>query len=244
MKNIKDLLANWQGNKVLMTIYPHPDDETMGAGGILMAAKKYGFKTIAVSLTSGSSGKVHINLKGKSLAETRTDEFTKAIKILGVNKGIIGPFTDAKLREEKNKWRPWLVKLLVEYKPEIVVTYDHSGNSGHPDHIVLSVVLKEIVKSLKIKPKILWTSLVDGIVKQKMVKDPVRDYAVNPDYYLEMKGGVIKKWLAAKAHKSQRLDKGLTLPMFILFVLLGHREWYHEVDLKKDYPYKFVEFKL
>ena len=58
-----------QKERHVLVVYPHPDDETMGAAGILMAAKKYDFKTIAITLTDGAAGKVHINLKGKSLYE-------------------------------------------------------------------------------------------------------------------------------------------------------------------------------
>lgn len=39
-----------------MTVFPHPDDETMASGGLLLAAKRLGWKTVVVVLTKGGAG--------------------------------------------------------------------------------------------------------------------------------------------------------------------------------------------
>lgn len=245
MKNIKDILVDWTDNKTLMVVYPHPDDETMAAGGLLIVAKEAGFKTVAVILTKGDAGRVHTDLKGKTLAEVRTAELERAVKILNLDTLILGEFLDGKLRETEKEWVNWVEKQIEKVKPGIVVTYDHSGMSGHPDHIILSLELEKLLRDMysnKNRPLLLWNTLVG--VKRKFVNKLVVENAVLPEYELRMDPvSSIKKWQAAREHVSQKLGKGLPVPLFLVFLLLN-TEWYHQVDWEKDYPFKFVPFKI
>jgi len=230
MQNLKDILQNGQG-ETLMVVYPHPDDETMANGGFLMAAKQLGWKTIAVILTKGGAGKVFVNPRGLSLKELRTLELTKATKILKVDELVLGDFDDGNLREQKTKWSKWVSEQINKYNPEIAVTYDHSGISGHPDHIVLSLEIKKLVNK---KTMLLWSTISPGFAK-RIVNPNVFEFASQPDYKLDLGQNWFKKWRAARAHASQSLNFRFAWQ---------HFEWYHKVDLGKNYPHKFVEFKI
>ncbi len=236
MQDIKELLAKTK-KKTLMVVYPHPDDETMAAGGLLMAAKKMGYKTIAVLLTKGAAGQIHIHPRGKSLKELRETELKQAIKILGVDELVLGDFDDGKLRQQK--WTTWIVDVLKKYQPGIVVSYDHSGLSGHPDHISLSVALKKLVNKDMV---LLWTTVSDDLAK-RIVHPQTQKYLVSPDYKLDLGFDWVKKWQAARAHASQALGNNMPIPLSVAFAW-QHYEWYYKVDLNKNYPYKFVEFKI
>jgi LmbE family N-acetylglucosaminyl deacetylase len=240
MKDLKDILKNWKGKKILMTVFPHPDDETMAAGGLLLIAKKLGWKTVVVTLTRGEAGKLFVNTNGYSASEVRERELKNAIKILGADKLILGDFPDGKLRRTKIEWKSWLKKIIKEKKPGIVVTYDHTGFTGHPDHIVLSVELTSLIKKLKVKPALFWTAR-EGRLK-KMVNPKVAAFAAKPTHILDVGWSWYRKWLASRAHRSQKLGKS---PLWLLLAFaLYHYEWYHKVDLTEEHKYKFVEFKI
>jgi LmbE family N-acetylglucosaminyl deacetylase len=236
MQDIRELLAKTK-NKTLMVVYPHPDDETMAAGGLLIAAKKMGYKTIAVLLTKGAAGQIHIHPKGKSLKQLRETELKKAVKILGVDELVLGDFDDGKLRQQK--WTKWVNGVLEKYQPGVVVTYDHSGLSGHPDHIALSVALKKLANKDMV---LLWTTLSDDLAK-RIVSPETQKYLVSPDYKLDLGFDWVKKWRAARAHASQALGNNFPIPLSVALAW-QHYEWYHKVDLNKNYRYKFGNFDI
>lgn len=221
----------------MMVIYPHPDDETMAAGGLLLVAKKLGFKTIAVLLTKGAAGQIHVHPHGKSLKSMRVEELERASKILKIDELVLGDFDDGKLKDQK--WSKWLNEQMLKYNPQIVVTYDHSGLSGHPDHIALSLAVKKISRKNVL---LLWSTIAPEFAK-RIVNPKTLAFASVPDYKLDLGNNWIRKWLAARAHASQALGKGMPLPLSVLLAW-QHYEWYHKVDMSKDYPYKFVEFKI
>lgn len=226
-----------------MTVFPHPDDETMASGGLLLAAKKYGWKTVVVTLTHGEAGKIYLDAKGKTLKQIRREELKKAIKILQVDDLVLGNFPDGKLKRSKLSWIKWLKKQIKRYSPSLVISYDHSGLTGHPDHISLSVELKKTLSLLKSKPTLFWTTLPPYLRKLPVAHSEIINIIAKTTHILDLKWNWLKKWRAAKSHRSQKLGKGFPIPLAIILAKY-HFEWYHEVDLNKKYPHKFVEFKI
>lgn len=244
MTDLKDYLNSFSGERVLMTIFPHPDDETLAAGGILLLAKSLGWKTVVVCLTKGGAGKMLINPRGKSTKEVREKELERATKLLLVDEVISGDFPDGQLRESKDKWELWLSDIIKKYGPGIVVTYDRSGMTGHPDHIILSVGIGEVISKMKKKPNVLWTAF-PGALRNRVIPESLWEYAAVPTVEFNLGRYLIRKWLAAKSHKSQPLKPANLWWVPLLFLFFSHRfEWYHEVDFKKDYPFKFIDFKI
>lgn len=233
MKNIKDELKNWQGKKILMTVFPHPDDESMATGGLLLAAKQLGWKTIVVSLTKGEAGQNH--LRAGELESIRVEELNKASKILKVDELVIGNFADGKLRQTETKWSKWLNAQMIKYNPSWIVTYDPSGLTGHPDHIALS---KFVIKYSKSK---LWFTTMSKTLKYYNSK--IKDYLTEPTHKLNLGFDWIGKSQAAYAHKSQHLGKSLPIPLWMALAYL-RCEWYHEYNPEIKYKSKFVDFKI
>jgi len=247
MESLNDLLKNWstdQGKKVLMTIFPHPDDETMATGGLLAVAHRLGWKTIAVVLTGGEAGRIHLRPNGRTLKHVRKEELKKAAKILGITKLITDDFGDGKLKGQEEGIGHWVEEILQQYKPAIIATYDHFGATGHPDHITTSIVVKKIIREApkKNQPLLFWLSLEKSF-RQRMSHPEILKYASNPDYVLNLGWFWFKKWQAARAHKSQGLGKKWPLPLGQT-LFLNQQEWYYKVDLTKDYPYQFVDYQI
>lgn len=216
-----------------MVVFPHPDDETMATGGLLLAAKKMGWKTVAVVLTKGEAGQNYF--KAGELECIRVEELNKAVKILKVDEVVMENFPDGKLRQTENTWSKWLQDQLVKYNPGWIVTYDPSGLTGHPDHIALSNYLIKNSKS-----KLWFTAMPQNI---RIINPVVKDYLTPATHELNLGWDWIAKSCAAHAHASQKLGKDLPIPLWLALAYL-HREWYHEYNPKVTYKHKFVEFKI
>jgi len=136
----------------LFLVHAHPDDESIGTGGVMLRAKRAGHRVVLVTCTRGEEGEIH-NLPGGEtlrdrLGEIRTQEMLRAGSILGLDRqeflgyrdsGMAGipsnldprSFHQAPLEESAER----LARLLREERPEVVVTYTADGTYGHPDHI-------------------------------------------------------------------------------------------------------------
>jgi len=239
MDKLKNILSV-TSNKKLLLVFPHPDDESFSSVGVISLAKKIGFKIILITLTQGGAGKIAINPHGKSLKEIRVIELKDAANLLGIDKLIIKDYNDAKLKTEKG-WIKWLEKEMLKVNPGVVVTYDHTGISGHPDHITVSRIVKKIMKKKDFKNTILlWPVVSENI--SRFLPDTLNDIRVLPGYYYDLGfEGVYKKVAAIMSHKSQ---KNGVLKYLIMNILFEHKEWYHKVDIKKTYPYKYIDFEI
>lgn len=241
MNDLGLILKSKIGSKNLLVVFPHPDDESMGTGGVLILAKQYGWQTTVATLTSGEKGQCHINSSGRKLSEIRNEELTSATEILMVDKLVHGDFSDAELRNDASRVEIWLKELLDKEKPDMIFTYDLSGFTGHPDHIQLSLSVLKIIKSLKSKPDLFWVS-VPKFLSKFLVNKKVINYFSTPTHKLNLGISWCKKLVAVKKHRSQRLDNGK--PLLFLYLAIIHTEWYHKADLSRDYKYKFVDFKI
>ncbi len=241
MLSVENIFFELQ-NKKLLVIFPHPDDETMAAGGLILTAKKLRFKVTVLILTKGGAGQLHIHPKGKTTKQVRTLELEKAVKILGVDKLLLEDFDDGKLREQKEDWSKKVIEVIKNENPGIVVTFDHSGWTGHPDHIVSSMEVKKLLSTKFSKLILLWPVIdpdgkkwMNGEVREIMPKANLKLNLTNPTR--------LKLYLAACSYKSQRFSDKKLMP--ILRIILGWREeWYHRVDFSKIYKHKFVKFDI
>jgi LmbE family N-acetylglucosaminyl deacetylase len=142
----------------LMTVHAHPDDESIGTGGIIAKYSREGIKTVLVHCTRGEMGDVQDPEfvppePGMTMADIRMHELKAAISILGIHSthdlgyrdsGMAGHpenqnptvFARANIDEASLK----LAHIIREEKPHVVVTYDENGVYGHPDHIMANVI--------------------------------------------------------------------------------------------------------
>ncbi len=240
MKSIDQLLSSVK-NKKLLVVYPHPDDESVMAGGLMLRAKELGFWVTVLTLTEGGRGKIHVSGKGRSAGEIRREEMAHAMSKLGVADWVMWKFDDGRLKKTE-RWKERLRNFIVDTDPGIVVTYDLSGITGHPDHIAASIeVLRQAKQTGKFR--LVWTSFF-GSAAEKMVSPKVRKYMQPPECQLGLSlGDSGKKWQAVFEHKSQNLGSYVGWPWWKLMFTF-RQEWYSEADLSKIYTYRFVPFKI
>jgi mycothiol S-conjugate amidase len=138
----------------LMAVHAHPDDESSKGAATMAKYADAGARVMVVTLTGGERGDI-LNpamdlpeVHGR-MAEIRRDEMAKAAEILGVEHHWLG-FVDSGLPEGDplpplpegcfalaplDQSTEALVRVIREFKPHVMTTYDETGGYPHPDHI-------------------------------------------------------------------------------------------------------------
>lgn len=135
----------------LLLVHAHPDDEAITTGGVMARASDEGRRVVLVTATRGERGEIH-NVDEAStrprLGEVRTEELRRAGGILGVDRQVFLGYVDSGMAGTEGNDDPAsfhrapllqaagrLSEVLLEERPDVVVTYGADGIYGHPDHV-------------------------------------------------------------------------------------------------------------
>ncbi|NLU66700.1 mycothiol conjugate amidase Mca [Streptomyces sp. HNM0574] len=140
----------------LMAVHAHPDDESSKGAATMAKYVDEGVDVLVATCTGGERGSIlNPKLKGdtyieENIHEVRRKEMDEAREILGVKQSWLG-FVDSGLPEgdplpplpegcfalqDVDEAAGALVKLIREFRPHVVTTYDENGGYPHPDHIM------------------------------------------------------------------------------------------------------------
>jgi len=237
--NIADLQETLKRSSVkkLLAIFPHPDDESFCVGGLFQLAQKNNIFVSLITLTKGERG---INSFGSgNLGKIREKELKKASKILGVDEVVLWNYPDVNLKNTQKKWSTKLKKEIMRINPDLVITFDHSGITGHPDHIVVSTEVLRILKDIKNPPLLFWR-VPDDQEKNYFKKNSALKFASQPTHVLNFGfRETLEKLRSIYAHESQMKSFAFRIQILEWF-LFDHKELYCKVDLNKKFDYQFV----
>lgn len=126
----------------LMGVFAHPDDESLGAGGLLAKYAAEGVETSLVCATRGEAGR-HFDAYGRvppeRLGRIRTEELRAAAQTLGVRQTFVLGYRDGQLDQADPRLA---VARIAEHvrlvRPDVVLTFGPDGLYGHPDHVAIS----------------------------------------------------------------------------------------------------------
>jgi len=143
-----------------MAVHAHPDDESSKGAATMARYLAAGAEVLVVSCTGGERGDVlnpalkHDPEILRDLPEVRRREMANAVKILGVQHTWLG-FVDSGL-PEGDPLPPLpegcfalepiavtteaLVRVIRDFKPHVMTTYDENGGYPHPDHVMCHTV--------------------------------------------------------------------------------------------------------
>jgi mycothiol S-conjugate amidase len=146
-----------------MAVHAHPDDESSKGAATMARYVAQGVDVLVVTCTGGERGDVlNPALKDdpdvlRDIAEYRRHEMARAVEVLGVRHEWLG-FVDSGLPEGDplpplpagcfaleplNVAAAPLVRLVREFRPHVMTTYDENGGYPHPDHIMTHTVSVE-----------------------------------------------------------------------------------------------------
>ncbi|MFD8391581.1 N-acetyl-1-D-myo-inositol-2-amino-2-deoxy-alpha-D-glucopyranoside deacetylase [Streptomyces sp. NPDC059680] len=140
----------------LLLVHAHPDDESINNGATMARYAAEGAHVALVTCTLGERGEVIPpelrHLTGPALGAHRRGELAAAVRALGVTDarllGGAGRYGDSGMMGIADNDDPgcfWqadvdeaagrLADVILEVRPQVLVTYDDNGGYGHPDHI-------------------------------------------------------------------------------------------------------------
>ncbi|WP_174722033.1 MULTISPECIES: mycothiol conjugate amidase Mca [unclassified Cryobacterium] len=136
----------------LLAVHAHPDDESSKGAATYAHYRSLGAEVMILSCTGGERGSIlNEALLGHPLAERdlpglRRLEMAEAQRALGVQHRWLG-YEDSGMNEDGSvppnsfadipvaiSAEP-VVRLIREFRPQVLVTYDEKGGYPHPDHI-------------------------------------------------------------------------------------------------------------
>lgn len=125
----------------LLAVFAHPDDESMGMGGTLAKYAAEGVETHLLCASRGERGwfgPEEQNPGLESLGQIRTKELEGAVKELGMKSLSFLDYIDGDVdRADPAEVVAKIVTHIRRIKPQVVITFPHDGNYGHPDHIAI-----------------------------------------------------------------------------------------------------------
>jgi mycothiol S-conjugate amidase len=138
----------------LLAVHAHPDDESSKGAATMVRYARSGADVMVATLTGGERGDILNKAMDRpevraSLPAIRREEMARAREILGVRQKFLG-FVDSGLPEGdplpplpdgcfalqklEDAAEP-LVRLVREFRPHVLLTYDENGGYPHPDHV-------------------------------------------------------------------------------------------------------------
>ena len=139
----------------LLVVAPHPDDETIGCGGLLAL---YGSQTDVLLLTDGRLGKSQKrkDCSDEEIIETRLNELKNALNICGVHNLMTLGIPDSQTKKYKKR----IKKTNLSGYDYIFVPNSHES---HVDHYTACKCIKQMRFLGKTKAKVyeyeVWTPL-------------------------------------------------------------------------------------
>jgi LmbE family N-acetylglucosaminyl deacetylase len=143
----------------VLVIAPHPDDETLGCGGLIARRRSEGRRVVVVVLTDGRALLVRLGIltdpTPEEVSRLRKDETRRAFRILGGDPADLRflDFENERLIEKKGEAVAKVAAVLKEVAPsEVYVT---SPFEAHPEHVAANAIVREARAAAGVGPTIL-----------------------------------------------------------------------------------------
>jgi LmbE family N-acetylglucosaminyl deacetylase len=152
-----------------LVIAPHPHDAERAIAGKVVKWKREGKETVFVVCTNGEKGTSDPSIHPGTLSKIREDEEIASAKMLGVSKLVLLRRPDLDL-EETTEFRHQILRLILTYRPEVVVTCDplYKLRQSNPDHRVTGRVVLDAVWPYALAPNSYRDLLDDGLQLHKV----------------------------------------------------------------------------
>jgi LmbE family N-acetylglucosaminyl deacetylase len=126
----------------LMCILAHPDDESLGMGGVVARYASSGVEVHLLTATRGERGWFGDEASNPglhALGRLREAELLGAAHVLGISSVSFLGYVDGELDQAPvEKIIGEIAGHVRRIKPQVVVTFGPDGAYGHPDHIAIS----------------------------------------------------------------------------------------------------------
>ncbi len=212
-------------------IQPHPDDDQIGAGGIMAALVADGTQVYELTVCDDRyANPAYIGTENDCLTE-RQSEALAAQQVLGVqNAGFLG-FAD-KTHATIDEISDAILPVIRAIRPHAVFTVDPAlENESHSDHIKVGQAVKKCIMDA---PYGFYPSFVDGGLRSDVWQVSILGlyFTDKPNTTIDIGPFHDLKMEAIKCHRSQMSEALLTM-LHIQDVLLAQRSGFAAAETVK-----------
>ena len=149
----------------LLAIFPHPDDESYGAGGTMALAAAAGNPVSVLCVTDGGQGgrPGEMGVDHSLDPEIRRRELACACAALGISEPIFLGYRDSGMegwgapegslsRADPAEVVENMLRVIRRLRPAVIVTFDPGGVYGHPDHVSCSATATAAFRKAAAEP--------------------------------------------------------------------------------------------
>ncbi|WCZ32199.1 mycothiol conjugate amidase Mca [Corynebacterium massiliense] len=194
----------------LLAVHAHPDDESSKGGATMARYAAEGHEVMVLTCTGGERGSIINPAMDKpgvieNLPQVRAEEMAEAARALGVDHRWLG-YEDSGLPEgdplpplpegcfarlDDAAVAADIVKVIREFRPHVIITYDENGGYPHPDHLMVHRA-----------SMIAWDKAGDPDWHPELGKawEPQKLYYTHGFIYQRME--LLNKWLEDNGHDS------------------------------------------
>ncbi len=167
-----------------LAVHAHPDDEASSTGGLFRLLANQRVRTVLVTCTRGEFGDAPGGIKPEEeghdaddVAELRQAELDKAVEILGISRSVRLGYRDSGMMGWPQNEDPasfWatpvneaaerLALILMEERPQVVVTYNQHGFYGHPDHIQAHRITVSALSLIDYEPTLYYNAIPNSVM--------------------------------------------------------------------------------
>jgi LmbE family N-acetylglucosaminyl deacetylase len=135
----------------LLAVMAHPDDESMGCGGLILRHTRAGIATHLICATQGAAGWIGKPLGAHKLdlPEIRARELQAAADALALSGVELWDYPDGGVSnadQEEITQRIW--QEISRLHPRAVIAWGPDGGYGHPDHIAIGACTDAAVAAM------------------------------------------------------------------------------------------------
>ncbi|MEX0621842.1 MAG: PIG-L family deacetylase [Candidatus Woykebacteria bacterium] len=197
-------------NKKLLVVAAHPDDETLGCGGLISKIKEVGGKVYVPFLTNGTTQ--DFSAKGISTSREREKEIESVANFLDYDDYKISlPGNEYHLQLDKIGQKQLIHEIergqdisLEQIKPDIIAFHSHKDYNQDHEAVAKAAfsACRPAVKTSKFVPETILS-----------FEEPMDFWSleqnINPNFFVELSQKQLNKKLAAlKLYKSQLKERG------------------------------------
>jgi LmbE family N-acetylglucosaminyl deacetylase len=218
-------------HRTLLGVWAHPDDEAYLSAGLILEHIARGDRVVIVTATLGEHGtKDPRRWPPARLAARRRRELVRSLATLGVHDSRLLGFEDGTCHNRDGT--DAIARVVVEVRPDLIVTFGPEGMTGHLDHCAVSRWTTDAWKTTQSDAG-LWYSTVTPEFHQRWnhVNDRVGfwyDHAEPPNTAPEDLCHTIRlshkqldaKVAALRSHHSQ------TAPLEAMIGRRAYRDWW------------------
>jgi LmbE family N-acetylglucosaminyl deacetylase len=167
-----------------LAVHAHPDDEATSTGGTYRVLADQGVRTVLVTCTNGEFGDAPGGIKpgdeghvDDEVARIREGELDRAVEILGISRLVRLGYRDSGMKgwpqndDPRSFWATpvddaaaRVAAIVMQERPQVVVTYNEVGFYGHPDHIQAHRVTLAALSMIDYEPTLYFNAVPNSIM--------------------------------------------------------------------------------